>query len=50
MGLALSLLIRVELSRPGVQYIVDGQLYNSTITAHAIVMIFFMVIHWPGNL
>jgi len=36
-------LIRLELSGPGVQYISDNQLYNSIITAHAILMIFFMV-------
>lgn len=42
-GTAFSLLIRLELSGPGVQYIADNQLYNSIITAHAIVMIFFMV-------
>ena len=33
----------MELSGPGVQYIADNQLYNSIITAHAILMIFFMV-------
>lgn len=43
-GTAFSVLIRLELSAPGVQYISDSQLYNSIITAHAIVMIFFMVI------
>src|SRR6201986_712100 len=42
-GTAFSVLIRLELSGPGVQYISDSQLYNSIITAHAIVMIFFMV-------
>jgi len=42
-GTSFSLLIRLELSGPGVQYIADNQLYNSIITAHAIVMIFFMV-------
>jgi cytochrome c/quinol oxidase subunit I/LAGLIDADG DNA endonuclease family protein len=42
-GTALSVLIRLELSGPGVQYIADNQLYNSIITAHAIFMIFFMV-------
>lgn len=42
-GTAFSVLIRLELSAPGVQYISDNQLYNSIITAHAIVMIFFMV-------
>ena len=42
-GTAYSILIRLELSGPGVQFIGDNQLYNSIITAHAIVMIFFMV-------
>lgn len=42
-GTAYSVLIRLELSGPGVQYISDNQLYNSIITSHAIVMIFFMV-------
>jgi cytochrome c oxidase subunit 1 len=43
LGAAFSVLIRLELSGPGVQYIADNQLYNSIITAHAILMIFFMV-------
>jgi len=43
LGTAFSILIRIELSGPGVQYIADNQLYNSIITAHAILMIFFMV-------
>ena len=42
-GTAYSVLIRLELSGPGVQYIADNQLYNSIITSHAIIMIFFMV-------
>lgn len=42
-GSAFSVLIRLELSGPGVQYIDDNQLYNSIITAHAVIMIFFMV-------
>ena len=42
-GTAFSVLIRLELSGPGVQYIADNQLYNTIITAHGIVMIFFMV-------
>lgn len=45
-GTGFSVLIRLELSGPGVQYIADNQLYNSIITAHAIMMIFFMVM--PG--
>lgn len=43
LGTAFSILIRMELSGPGVQYIADTQLYNSIITAHALLMIFFMV-------
>lgn len=43
LGTAFSVLIRMELSGPGVQYISDNQLYNSLVTAHALLMIFFMV-------
>lgn len=43
LGTAFSVLIRLELSGPGIQYISDNQLYNSIITAHGILMIFFMV-------
>lgn len=49
-GTAFSVLIRLELSGPGVQYIADNQLYNSIITAHAIVMIFFMVEKYANTL
>jgi len=49
-GTAFSILIRLELSGPGVQYISDNQLYNSIITAHAIVMIFFMVNNFMFNI
>nr|YP_009026495.1 cytochrome c oxidase subunit I [Rhigonema thysanophora]AGZ90403.1 cytochrome c oxidase subunit I [Rhigonema thysanophora] len=41
-GAGLSMLIRLEMSVPGV-LLGDGQLYNSIITSHAIIMIFFMV-------
>nr|BCD52213.1 cytochrome c oxidase subunit I [Strongyloides procyonis] len=41
-GSAFSMIIRIELSKPGM-FIGDGQLYNSILTAHAILMIFFMV-------
>ena len=43
LGTAFSVLIRMELSGPGVQYIADNQLYNSIVTAHALLMIFIMV-------
>lgn len=42
-GSAFSILIRMELSKPGF-YLGDGQLYNRVLTAHAILIIFFMVI------
>jgi len=43
LGTAMSVLIRLELSGPGVQFIANNQLYNSIVTAHALLMIFFMV-------
>ena len=43
-GTAFSVLIRLELSAPGVQFLNgDHQLFNVIITAHAFIMIFFMV-------
>jgi len=46
-GTAFSVIIRLELSSPGVQFLQgDHQLFNVIITAHAFIMIFFMVM--PG--
>jgi hypothetical protein len=42
-GTSLSILMRIELSAPGIQFISNNQLYNSIVTGHAILMIFFMV-------
>jgi heme/copper-type cytochrome/quinol oxidase subunit 1 len=43
-GTAFSVLIRLELSSPGVQFLQgEHQLFNVIITAHAFIMIFFMV-------
>ena len=42
-GTSLSQIIRLELAKPGF-FIGDGQLYNSIITAHALLIIFFIVI------
>lgn len=43
-GTAFSVIIRLELASPGVQFLNgDHQLFNVIVTAHAFVMIFFMV-------
>jgi hypothetical protein len=43
-GTAFSVMIRLELAAPGVQFLAgDHQLFNVIISAHAFIMIFFMV-------
>lgn len=43
MGTGFSLIIRLVLSMPG-NILGDGQLYNLVVTAHGLVIIFFLVI------
>ncbi|WP_114377447.1 cytochrome c oxidase subunit I [Elioraea thermophila] len=42
-GGAMSVLMRLELQNPGMQYFADGQQWNVIITAHGLIMVFFVV-------
>lgn len=42
-GGAFSIAIRMELMEPGLQFIHDKQFYNVLVTAHALLMVFFVV-------
>ena len=42
-GGAMSWIIRLELTEPGIQYITDFQFYNVLVTAHGFIMVFFLV-------
>ena len=42
-GGAASMLMRLELAHPGLQYIKDGQQWNVLVTAHGLIMVFFVV-------
>jgi cytochrome c oxidase subunit 1 len=49
-GTAFSVLIRLELSAPGSQFLAgDHQLYNVILTAHGLVMVFFAVMPAMGG-
>jgi cytochrome c oxidase subunit 1 len=39
----MSLLMRLELQNPGLQYFADGQAWNVIVTAHGLIMVFFVV-------
>ncbi len=42
-GGAFSVMMRMELQDPGVQYLADGQQWNVFVTAHGLIMVFFVV-------
>jgi cytochrome c oxidase subunit 1 len=42
-GGGLSVLMRMELQNPGMQYFADGQMWNSIVSAHGLIMVFFVV-------
>jgi cytochrome c oxidase subunit 1 len=45
-GAGLSMIMRLELAHPGMQVVADGQQWNVFITAHGLIMVFFVVM--PG--
>ena len=42
-GVGLSVLMRIELQHPGMQIFADGQMWNAIVTAHGLIMVFFVV-------
>jgi cytochrome c oxidase subunit 1 len=42
-GVGLSVLMRIELQNPGMQIFADGQMWNSIVSAHGLIMVFFVV-------
>ena len=42
-GVGLSLLMRIELQNPGMQIFADGQAWNAAISAHGLIMVFFVI-------
>src|SRR5262245_62671758 len=42
-GAVLSILIRMELQEPGLQFFANGHAYNVIVAAHGLIMIFFTV-------
>ena len=42
-GAGISVLMRMELQQPGLQYFADGQMWNSMVSAHGLIMVFFVV-------
>ncbi|HYD19633.1 MAG TPA: cytochrome c oxidase subunit I [Patescibacteria group bacterium] len=42
-GLAFSVIMRLELMHPGLQFVQSGQMWNVLISAHGLIMVFFVV-------
>lgn len=42
-GVGLSVLMRLELQQPGMQFFADGQMWNALVSAHGLIMVFFVV-------
>ncbi|MCS6890585.1 MAG: cytochrome c oxidase subunit I [Rhodovarius sp.] len=42
-GIALSVLMRIELQQPGMQIFADGQMWNTYVSAHGLIMVFFVI-------
>src|SRR3954449_6092748 len=42
-GVALSVVMRAELQEPGLQIVSDGQQWNSLVSAHGLIMVFFVI-------
>ncbi|HWT08597.1 MAG TPA: cbb3-type cytochrome c oxidase subunit I, partial [Roseomonas sp.] len=42
-GVGMSVLMRIELQQPGMQIFADGQMWNAIVSAHGLIMVFFVV-------
>jgi cytochrome c oxidase subunit 1 len=42
-GVGLSFLMRLELQTPGLQIFADGQMWNAYVSAHGLIMVFFVI-------
>ena len=42
-AVAMSMLMRLELAQPGLQFFADGQAWNAWVSTHGLTMIFFVV-------
>ena len=42
-GIGISVLMRLELQQPGLQIFADGQMWNAYVSAHGLIMVFFVI-------